>query len=77
MKYSKVTHAFWRIDNAFFPERRTSRFATIHRGESETKNWSNKEVLIALLWATGLSRTWSVHRNDRDLIASRRPLYDY
>jgi len=31
-------------------------FATIHRGERD-ENWSNKEVLIALLWAAGLSRT--------------------
>jgi len=30
-------------------------FATIHRGERD-ENWSNKEVLIALLWATSLSR---------------------
>lgn len=30
-------------------------FATIHRGERD-ENWSNKEVLIALLWAASLSR---------------------
>lgn len=30
-------------------------FATIHQGERD-ENWSNKEVLIALLWAASSSR---------------------